>query len=248
LAWPDSGRWAYRLLWQGQPGEAWLDWRLEADAPEAPDARHALGGPGGPHGRYQLRLERRTAERALPVWLSEGRWSAQGLASERFAAQRGPRSWRRVSEGSPGDDSQDRLSWMVQLPALLQARPGVRALVLRVRDWRGQAQDWAFERQADETLTLADGQPRRAQHWRRLPQGDAQAEIALWLDPSDGHRLLRAVHRLRGDERWELLWNPADFGVQGPEGVINPPHPAADKAGEGPADSALMPRSSHASP
>lgn len=204
LTLPTSGRWPYRLLWQGQEGEAWLDW-LRSES------------------HYRLTLERRTAERRLPQWLSEGRWTAQGLVSERFAAQRGPRSWRRIHDEADAEDGQDRLSWMMQLPALLQVRPQVSDVVLRVRDWRGRPHDWVFQRQGDDVVHLPDGQQRAAQHWRRLPQGEAQVEIALWLDPADGHRVLRVVHRLQGEERWELLWNPAGSNEKTSEGVINPP-------------------------
>jgi hypothetical protein len=204
LTLPTNGRWSYRLLWQGQEGDAWLDWSRS-------------------ESHYRLALERRTPERLLPQWLSEGRWTAQGLVSERFAAQRGPRSWRRIHDDASAEEAQDRLSWMLQLPALLQSRPQSRSIVLRVRDWRGQAQDWVFERLSDDTIDLPGGQQRAAQHWRRLPQGEAQVEIALWLDPADGHRVLRTVHRLQGEERWELLWNPAGADGKSPEGVINPP-------------------------
>lgn len=214
---PSATRWAYLLVHDGAEGEAWLDWQREGTA-------------------YALVLQRRTPQRALPRWESRGQVGAQGLAPQRFAVQRGRTGQRLIHDAGehPSPQQQDRLSWMLQVPALLQARPEAQALVLTVIDWRGQPQDWQFERLGDEPLALPGGQTRDTQRWRRVPQGQAQAEIELWLDPTDGFRPLRLVHKVLGDERWELLWNPAATAPIPGASVINPPQPAADKAGEAP--------------
>lgn len=197
---PGAARWGYVLYHEGAQGEAWLDWQREAAAPDVPGAE-----------RYRLVLHRRTEQRALPRWESRGELGAQGLAPQRFAVQRGKAGQRVIheAEAAPTPQQQDRLSWMLQLPALLQARPETASAELAVVDWRGRSHPWRFERVGTEPVTLPDGQVRQAQRWRRVAQGQAQAEIELWLDANDGQRPLRLVHKVLGDERWELLWNPA---------------------------------------
>ena len=200
LSLPQATRWTYALVHDGVDGEAWLDWQPEGE-------------------RYTLVLQRRTPTRALPRWESQGELSALGLAPRRFAVQRGRHGQRVIHDAGaePSAQQQDRLSWMLQLPALLQtqsqaqpqAQSQARTAELWVVDWRGRAQPWRFERVGLEALTLPDGQTRDTQRWRRVPQGQAQAEIELWLDPAEGFRPLRLVHKVLGDERWELLWNPA---------------------------------------
>jgi hypothetical protein len=181
------------LVQDGVDGEAWLDWQRDDE-------------------RYTLVLQRRTPARALPRWESQGEVSAHGLASRRFAVQRGRNGQRVIHEASAATASQqqDRLSWMLQLPALLQTQPQASTAELWVVDWRGRAHPWRFERVGIEALTLADGQTRSTERWRRSAQGQAQVEIELWLDPAEGFRPLRLVHKVLGDEKWELMWNPAD--------------------------------------
>jgi hypothetical protein len=190
---PNAARWTYRLLHESSEGEAWLDWQREGN-------------------QYRLTLDRRTTERSLPQWRSQGLVGESGLASQRFAVQRGRAGQRVIHDAgsSPPPLLQDRLSWMLQLPALLRARPDASTLELDVVDWRGRTQPWRFERLGDAPSTRPDGETRLTQHWRRVPQGQAQAEIELWLDPADGYRPLRILHKVLGDERWELLWIPTD--------------------------------------
>lgn len=204
LALPGAARWGYVLTHEGHAGEAWLEWRREPGTDGAADAE-----------RYTLVLHRRTEQRALPRWESRGELGLQGLAPQRFAVQRGRQGQRVIhdAEAQPTAQQQDRLSWMLQLPALLQARPEAQVAELAVVDWRGRTHPWRFERVGAEPVTLPDGQVRQAQRWRRVAQGQAQAEIELWLDPADAQRPLRLVHKVLGDERWELLWNPAASGA-----------------------------------
>jgi hypothetical protein len=193
LAGPAS--WHYRLRQGGQDGEAVLDWRPEAD------------------GRYSLRLTRRIGERALPAQESLGRTDGAGLAPERFAMQRGGQDrqainfdaeGRRVSfSASPAqldlpERTQDRLSWWLQLAALVQASPTPGG---RWRVWvagvRGELREWVFE--------AVDAEPAESGmlHLRRQLLGPYDPGIDLWLDPARGYlpvRLRQGDPETRGFE------------------------------------------------
>ncbi len=187
--------WHYRLRQAGQDGEAVLDWRPEAD------------------GRYSLRLTRRIGERTLPAWESLGRIGAGGLAPERFALQRGGQDrqavnfdteGRRISfSASPAqlelpEGAQDRLSWWLQLAALVQAAPAPGG---RWRVWvaspRGELREWVFEAvdaAPDDAGTL---------HLRRQTLGPHDPGIELWLDPARSYwpvRLRQGDPEARGYE------------------------------------------------
>lgn len=187
--------WNYRLRQGGQDGEALLDWRPEAD------------------GRYSLRLTRRIGERALPAWESLGHTGSAGLSPQRFALQRGGQERqainfdaeeRRVSfSASPArlelpEGAQDRLSWWLQLAALVQANPAPGG---RWRVWvaglRGELREWTFEAVdagPDDAGTL---------HLRRQPLGERDPGVELWLDPARGYwpvRLRQGDPETRGFE------------------------------------------------
>lgn len=187
--------WQYRLRQGGQDGEALLDWRPEAD------------------GRYSLRLTRRIGERTLPAWESLGQLGQGGLMPERFALQRGGQDRqainfdadeRRVSfSASPArldlpEGTQDRLSWWLQLAALVQAHPAPGG---RWRVWvaglRGELREWVFE--------AVDAGPGDAGtlHLRRQKLGEHDPGIDLWLDPARGYwpvRLRQGDPETRGFE------------------------------------------------
>lgn len=191
--------WRYRLRQGGQDGEALLDWRPEAD------------------GRYSLRLTRRVGERALPAWESLGRTGSAGLAPERFALQRGGQDRQAVNFDTEGrrvsfsastaqldmpEGAQDRLSWWLQLAALVQAAnaqaavPGGRWRVW-VAGLRGELREWVFE--------AVDAAPEDAGalHLRRQPLGEHDPGVELWLDPARGYwpvRLRQGDPETRGFE------------------------------------------------
>lgn len=177
--------WRYRLRQAGQDGEAHLSWQPGED------------------GRYSLRLTRQIGERALPAWQSLGRVGPAGLAPERFALQRRGRDSQAVNfdqdearlsfSASPAEHAlpegaQDRLSWWLQLAALVEASPaplpGTRWRVW-VAGLRGELREWSFE-----LLASADaGEP--GLHLRRLPLGPEDPGVEIWLDPARGHWPLR---------------------------------------------------------
>lgn len=193
LAGPTS--WTYRLRQNGQDGDALLEWQPQAD------------------GRYSLRLTKRVGERALPAQHSVGQLNSGGLAPERYATQQGGRDrqavnfdaeGRRISfSASPArlerpDGAQDRLSWWLQLAALVQAAPTPGG---RWRVWvagpRGELREWVFD--------AVDAQPGDAGllHMRRQLLGPHDPGIDVWLDPARGFwpvRLRQGDPETRGYE------------------------------------------------
>lgn len=181
LAGPSA--WHYRLRQGGEDGEAVLDWQPQPD------------------GRYSLRLTRRIGERALPAWESLGQTGAGGLVPERFALQRGGRDRQAVNFDAEGrrvsfsasplqldlpDGAQDRLSWWLQLAALVQAEPAPGG---RWRVWvaglRGELREWVFEAVEGEAGDVG------LLHLRRQSLGPHDPGIDVWLDPARGHGPVR---------------------------------------------------------
>lgn len=191
--------WHYRLRQAGQDGEAVLAWQPQDD------------------GRYSLRLTRRIGERTLPALESLGRTGSAGLAPERFALQRGGQDRQAVNFDTEGGrvsfsaspaqldlpgGTQDRLSWWLQLAALVQAtHAGTAAPGGRWRVWvaglRGELREWTFE--------AVDNLPDDAGllHLRRQPLGPHDPGVELWLDPARGYwpvRLRQGDPETRGFE------------------------------------------------
>lgn len=198
-----EGSLSYRYT-QGQAeGQALLSWALGESA-------------------YQLRMERELAGRVLPAWRSEGRLDArQGLAPARFAVQRSGRDRQAINfrreqglisfsasaelQALP-EGVQDRLSWWLQLPALLAAQraPLVagQELVLPVAAMRGMAVDWVFHVEGRETDGLW--------HLSRQALGPYDARLDIWLDPRRRYLPVRVRQSVGEEERWEMrLEDPA---------------------------------------
>jgi hypothetical protein len=204
---PPALNWQYRLQQAGQvSGTAWLRWQPE-------------------NGRYRLSLERhRDDGRPLPVWRSQGGFDALGLAPERFAHQRRGRdsqaaNFRReqglISFSASAElvelpaGAQDRLSWMLQLAALLAANPGLREIgtqiALPVASLRGAAMDWAFIVVGSEDLQLPIGPVGAALRLERPALGPYEPRIEAWLDPARHYLPVRLRHAQGEDREWELL-------------------------------------------
>lgn len=143
-------------------------------------------------GRYRLHLVGRAFGLQLLEWLSEGGVDAAGLAPWRFVERRIGRD-ERVAEfrreagrihypARPSRDvplppgAQDRLSWLVQLPAILRADPSLvvagRQIELFVSGAHGEAEPWVFEIASRE-----DGQV----HLRRRSGPGAEVRGEAWL-------------------------------------------------------------------
>ena len=210
---PGPADWHYLLRQNGQDGTARLSWQPQDD------------------GSYRLSLTRELAGRPLPGWRSEGQVvPGQGLAPSRFAQLRLGRDTRatnfRRAEGlisfsasteqvslPPG--VQDRLSWWLQLAALVAAaparfEPGSEARLM-VAGLRGEAREWVFEVLALAPLTLADGQHLPAVlPLRRAALGPYDDGVEIWLDPTRGHLPVRVRVGAADKRGWDLLLQSAN--------------------------------------
>ena len=191
---PPAGRWTYRMQRGLAIGEAELDWAPEAQA------------------RYTLRLQGRIAGVTLLDWASQGALDAAGVAPERFALRRRGRDTQaanfqreagKITFSGPTHElpllpgAQDRLSWMVQLPAVVAAAPerhAAGALVrLFVAGARGDADVWTFVVQGVDllgdtpTLKLV-----------REPRKLYDTRTEVWLDPAEHYLPLRVVQTPSG--------------------------------------------------
>ena len=191
---PPPGRWRYRLQRGLATGEAELHWKL------APD------------GRYQLRLEGWVAGVALLEWASQGEIDAAGVAPDRFAVRRRGRDRQaanfqrdvgKITFSGPTHElplfpgAQDRLSWTVQLPAIVAAAPerfvAGTSVVLSVAGARGDADVWTFVVQGTETI---DGVP--ALKLLREPRRPYDTRVDVWLDPARSYLPLRVLQTPSG--------------------------------------------------
>lgn len=191
-----EGALAYAFVIDGQAGQAALSFRIE-------------------DGRYELSLERRAGDRELPVWHSEGRVGAQGLQPERHRVTRRRRERELLifdrDAGPPRllvggravampAGTQDRLSWWLQLAAMMAAEPAPHpGLRLRI-PVAGPAgvHDWDFEviaRDGDRWLLRRD--------WSR-GAGQAALQWSAWLDGQRGFLPVELRFSLDDDEQWAL--------------------------------------------
>lgn len=158
-------------------------------------------------------------------WTSRGELDAHGIAPVRFTDRRRNRpeqaaNFRRedgfISYSGPPVQvrlplgAQDRLSWMVQLPAILEANPALREpgqrIVLFVTGARGDADLWTFVVQGRESLSLPAGAVPDAIHLLRAPRKAYDTRAEAWLDPARGHLPVRArIGSAEGGDSTELL-------------------------------------------
>lgn len=166
-----AGALTYALTVNGQPGEAALSFRIE-------------------DGRYDLLLERRAGDRDLPSWHSEGRVGPQGLMPERHRVRRQGRERELIVFDRDADTPrllvgarayalsagmQDRLSWWLQLSALMAAEPDPHlGLRLRIPVAARTARSTGISRspagRAIAGCCAASGRPRRGvRRWHGRP-------------------------------------------------------------------------------
>jgi hypothetical protein len=202
---PPAGRWRYRLQRGVVVGEAELEWAPLADA------------------HYALRLQGRVAGVTLLDWASQGQLDAAGVAPERFAVRRRGRDRQavnfqreagKITFSGPTHELplvpgvQDRLSWLLQLPAIVAAAPeqftAGATVLLFVAGARGDGDVWDFVVQGVEALGDATAL-KLVREPRRLY--DTRAEV--WLDPADHFLPLRVVQTpAGGGAALELLREP----------------------------------------
>ena len=164
--------------------QAELDWRPLAD-------------------HYQLTL-RSPNLGAPPIdRASQGGFDSAGLAPLRHTESRRGRELRaanfqrdsgRITFSGPAVEyplvagAQDRLSWMVQLAAVLAANPALAETDAQISMWvvgtRGDAEVWTFTVQGRATLELPIGRVDDAVHLTRLPRRPYDTLVQVWLDPA----------------------------------------------------------------
>ena len=184
--------------------------------------RGLLGGTGTlfwrPAGdRYEARLEARVAGLAVLTQVSEGGFDDAGLAPNRFTDQRMGREVRaanfqrehgKITFSGPSNEftlligAQDRLSWMVQLAAVVAAEPRRVApggkVALYVVGARADASMWVFRSAGEETVDTPGG-PVRAVKFSRDARGPYDTQADAWLDPARHYLPVRARLGSGGD-------------------------------------------------
>ena len=191
---PAAGRWRYRLQRGLVAGDAELQWaRL-------------------PDDRYELRLEGRVAGVTLLDWVSQGQIDAAGVAPERFATRRRGRDRQaanfqrdagKITFSGPTHElpllpgAQDRLSWLLQLPAIVAAAPerfvAGASVMLFVAGARGDADVWTFSVEGMETVG-----DRPALKLLREPRKLYDTRAEVWLDPAESYVPLRVLQTPSG--------------------------------------------------
>jgi hypothetical protein len=183
------GAWRYQLTRGIASGDAMLSWK--------PDEQQ----------RYEMKLEGFVAGISVLDWVSSGAIDTAGIAPDRFVIRRRGRDSQaanfqrdagKITFSGPTHEVpliagvQDRLTWMLQLPAVIEAAPqrfGTGAsVVLMVVGARGGADIWTFKVIGAEPV--GDVMALKLVREARKPR-DVQAEV--WLDPARGHIPLRAV-------------------------------------------------------
>jgi hypothetical protein len=190
---PDAARLHYRLQRGDIVGNARLQWQPEA-------------------GDYLLRLDTDWPGQPAAGSASRGQIDAEGLAPVRHAELRRAREVRaanfqrevgRITFSGPQlayalpPGAQDRLSWMIQLPGVLQAdaalaRAGAQ-VTLFVVGTRGDAEPWRFEVLGREALQLPAGEVPQALRLKREPTRPYDTRVEVWLDPARQHLPVRVV-------------------------------------------------------
>ena len=190
--------------------------------------RGLLSGTGDlawrPQGeRYELKLEARVAGVSVLTQISAGGFDAAGIAPVRFTDQRlrrgtaaanFQRAAAKITFSGPGtefalrDGAQDRLSWMVQLGAIVAAepqfgQPGAKVAMYVVGS-HGDAGVWVFRCLGPEAVATGAGTI-TAIKFAREPREAYDTTVQVWLDPKQHHLPVRALQQSgSNDEPFDL--------------------------------------------
>lgn len=162
-------------------------------------------------GRYETSLQVSIAGFNLLTQVSQGGFDAAGLAPVRFTDQRARRAARAANfqreahkitysdskdEYALPEGSQDRLSWMIQLPAVLAAEPKRAApggeVQMVVSGVRADVAVWSFAFVGVETID-SGGVKLRTLRFTRPAKGPRDVLADVWLDPARHLFPVRAV-------------------------------------------------------
>jgi len=168
-------------------------------------------------GHYHLTLQAQAPRAPTQGWTSQGGFDAAGIAPVRYTESRRGRDLRaanfqrdsgRVSFSGPAIEhtlvpgGQDRLSWMLQLAAVVAANPALAEPEAQVSIWvvgtRGDATVWTFTVQGSAALDLPAGRVEAALLLTREPQRPYDTQVQVWLDPARHHLPVQALLRVRG--------------------------------------------------
>jgi hypothetical protein len=191
---PPAATLRYEMLRGLYRGNGELQWRPGADG-------------------YELKLEGRVAGIAVLTQLSRGGFDESGIAPLRFtdrrlrrplAAANFQREAGKITFSGPQTEyplhpgSQDRLSWMIQLGAIVAAEPGFSVagakVVLFVSGSHGDASVWTFRSLGPDAVESRAGSV-AAIRFRREPRGPYDTTVEVWLDPQRHHLPVRATLR-----------------------------------------------------
>jgi hypothetical protein len=162
-------------------------------------------------GRYRLQMNGLLLGARFIAWDSQGGLDAHGVAPERYVESRRGREARalnfqrdsgRITFSGPQLEyplipgAQDRLSWLLQLPAVLAANPALAqpgaAVQLFVVGTRGDAEVWTFTFAGRENVDLPGGTLADTLHLHREPLRRYDTQVDVWLDPARHHLPVRA--------------------------------------------------------
>ena len=174
--------------------------------------------------RYEARLEAHVAGVHVLTETSSGLIGAHGIAPLRYTDTRARRSAKaanfqrdkgRITYSGPPVEhpllagAQDRLSWMIQIGAVLNARPQLAApggrISFQVSGAQGDVDVWNFRYAGVDTLRGESG-PVRAVKFTREPRKPYDKLMEVWLDPARHHLPVRArATATAGGDVFELL-------------------------------------------
>jgi hypothetical protein len=183
--------------------------------------------PDGEH--YELKLVGSVAGLSVLTQISSGAFDAAGVAPLRFTDQRLRRGTRaanfqrdagKITFSGPSTEFplregvQDRLSWMVQLGAIVAAEPQLRGVgakvVMYVVGANGDAGVWTFDCTAVEPVTTGAGVV-NALKFVREPREPYDTQVQVWIDPAQHHLPVRATQKSGpNDEGFELRLQSAE--------------------------------------
>jgi Protein of unknown function (DUF3108) len=173
--------------------------------------------------RYELGLEFRLSGLVILAQSSRGAFDAEGLAPERFTDRRIRRGTTAANfqravgkitySGSSNEfalraGAQDRLSWMLQLAAIVGAGPQLALpgakVVMLVTGSRGDADVWSFRCLGAEPVPSRTGAV-EAIRFIREPRDAYDTLVQIWLDPLLHHLPVKATQKSgSNDEGYEL--------------------------------------------
>ena len=164
--------------------------------------------------RYALDFDAHIGPLGLLSQASTGGFDAAGIAPLRFTDQRARRPVQAVNfQREAGKVSfsaseteftlragmQDRLSWMLQLAAIVSAEPALRVagakVALRVVSAQGDASVWVFRCLGAATATPPDESEDASSGllaYLREPRELYDTTVKVWLDPAHHHLPVRA--------------------------------------------------------